>query len=421
MINFGLLLSVVNLISMAGGGGSSGGGGGGGSGGSYSSSSGSGSSLSSEYSGIVMIILVIFFAVVFLIFVGVFMKARKKSLILRQQLTESSKDKSWSGMNEKASNIFLNHQKDWSSFNLTSMQTYMSKRYYAHTVLMMSALRLMGRQNKVEDINILFASVVKAFDDNDNINDTVSVQISAYVKDIIFDTKSNKDVYSTNLSSTQVYNLIRSGDNWLIDSISQSTASVSSQVATLKDFADKQSYYYSEDWGYLLLPERGQLFKNGKFGTSDINNHIIGDYKGVVIQIYSYTAKPDSERVADDYIIAQLAIPKSYDDIVVKKKALFSKFGMRGLTKVETEWQDFNKKYDVFAADIDKVTSFELLNPTYMEKLEAVDFEVNLEVVDNVVYLYTPLGGRAQSAEDSLKKYSTMLELLKKAHDEMER
>ena len=67
----------------------------------------------------------------------------------------------------------------------------------------------------------------------------------------------------------------------------------------------------------------------------------------------------------------------------------------------------------MFASGYEQATSFELLNPTYMEQLEALPFEVNIEVVDNVVYLYTDERGSDGAT------YETMLDLLEKAFKEM--
>jgi hypothetical protein len=56
------------------------------------------------------------------------------------------------------------------------------------------------------------------------------------------------------------------------------------------------------------------------------------------------------------------------------------------------------------------VTAFELLHPAYMEKLFALPFKVSIEVVDNVVYLYT---------RDKKADYATMYAILNDAFKEM--
>lgn len=105
-------------------------------------------------------------------------------------------------------------------------------------------------------------------------------------------------------------------------------------------------------------------------------------------------------------------MPKQYGNIVVRRKKTFQR-GLGNLEKVETEWTQFNNKYEVYASAPEQVTSFELLNPTYMEQLEALPFEVNIEVVDNVIYLYT------SEIDATLEVYESMLDLTNKAFVEL--
>jgi hypothetical protein len=83
--------------------------------------------------------------------------------------------------------------------------------------------------------------------------------------------------------------------------------------------------------------------------------------------------------------------------------------------------------YQVFATSPEQATSLELLNPKYMEQLAAVPFEINIEVVDNVVYLYAPISGLLKKKPDDAvyqsgdmaQKYQTILQLLQAAFKEM--
>jgi hypothetical protein len=77
---------------------------------------------------------------------------------------------------------------------------------------------------------------------------------------------------------------------------------------------------------------------------------------------------------------------------------------------------DFNKRYYVFASDSEAVTSFELLHPAFMEKLAALPFEVSIEVVDNIVYLYTPL---QKGSTNRIEQYEIMLGILMEAYKQM--
>ena len=77
------------------------------------------------------------------------------------------------------------------------------------------------------------------------------------------------------------------------------------------------------------------------------------------------------------------------------------------------EWGDFNKNYEVWASDVERVTSFELLNPSFMVKLQEMSFEINIEVVDNIVYLYS------KKTVPSSENYEKMLSILQQAFKEM--
>lgn len=196
----------------------------------------------------------------------------------------------------------------------------------------------------------------------------------------------------------------------MLDHINQATADLEVINEQLRDFSAQNGYYYSLDMGWLFIPEHGQLFGEAKFGTSDINNHVIGLYNQLLVQLYSYNKRPQNDD--KPYIIAQVNVPRSYGNIVVRRKKRLQ-LGIHGLNKVETEWTQFNNKYEVYASDAEQVTSFELLNPTYMEQLEALPFEVNIEVVDNVIYLYT------DERTATIEIYQSMLDLVHKAFKEL--
>ena len=57
------------------------------------------------------------------------------------------------------------------------------------------------------------------------------------------------------------------------------------------------------------------------------------------------------------------------------------------------------------------IAATELLTPNFMEKIYGLPFELNIEVVDNVVYFFTKNRGA--------DNYQQMLEVLSWAFDEM--
>lgn len=364
---------------------------------------------------------------------GLFGKLKQSKKLKSNLAKAQAQDSTWNeeSIVSHAKDIFMRFQQDWSNLNAEAMKAYQTPQYQYHNALMIYALQLSNRKNAISDIIILKTIILDVQDDINNNNDTLIVGIEAVAKDTIVDTASGKELYKTNAPFEEFWKFKRSGNTWLLDGIQQATEAKWTHNTELENFASSHGYYYSADWGWLLLPQRGQLFSKGKFGVADINNHVIGLYNNkLLVQIYSYISATNQNSVsvnnltrpvvvgrnlASSYLIAQTNLPKSYGNIVVKRRKFFNLFnGVRGLKKVSTEWGDFNKKYDVYATSPEQATSLELLNPKYMEQLEAVPFEVSIEVVDNVVYLYS----KEKNAVGA-QAYETMLSLLNAAFKEM--
>ena len=333
-----------------------------------------------------------------------------------------------------AKDVFMKYQSDWMNYDTESMKTYMTPAYFYHASLMVTALKLAARKDMMSEVVISDAAVVDMTDDADDSKDAAVIGISARANDELIDTRANGRLFVDKTPFTEYYRFRRSGDAWLLDGIQEATESRWMINPSLEAFAQANNFCFSPDWGWLLLPQRGQLFGKAKFGTSDINNHVIGVYNNCLVQIYTYIPNPQNNSTKN-YVIAQANVPKTYGDIVVRRKKFLSVFGIRGLKKVSMEWREFNDKYDVYASDVEQATSFELLHPAFMEKLEALPFEVNIEVVDNVVYLYAdeprqaivapstlsglnrPIG--KNNSMDDAERYATMLSILREAFKQM--
>ena len=294
--------------------------------------------------------------------------------------------------------VFARFQADWSQFNVDSMATYTTPAYYEHMRLVLRALYEMRRQNDVRAPHIIDIQPVDAHDDIDNTKDSFAMLITAQADDCLVDMKSNSVLFEDGSEFTETWRFVRSGDTWLLAGIDQSTASELMRRGDIMEFATTHSMYYSLDWGWLLLPSRGVLFAGGKFGTSDVNNHVIGMTGTILTQLYTYVPTADG---GVNYVIGQINLPRSYDNIIVQAKR--KKFDLaasvgdwlgqtivrRGYKKYTFEWQDFNDRYDVYATDVDRLATFELLNPQFMAKLYDLNAEVSIEVVDSIVYFYT--------------------------------
>lgn len=309
-------------------------------------------------------------------------------------------------------NVFMKFQSDWSNFNFDSIKTYTTQNYSTHTHLMLAALHLRKRRNLMQDIKITELYPVNITDSSDNSEDKVRYYISASANDSIVENFNGEErtLFTDKSSFFEFWTFARTEGGWMLDSIRQGTVSSASKDSGIEQFAKSNNLYYSADWGWLLLPSRGQLFGSGKFGKSDINNHVIGVYNNLLIELYTYA--PDPHRSDKQYTIAQVALPKRYDSVIVEAKKGRSLFHRtpKGYNKLTLEWPDFNKRYNVYATNVEQVTAFELLHPVFMEKLFALNYKVSIEVVENVVYLYS---------DDISADYISMYAILQDAFKEM--
>lgn len=311
-----------------------------------------------------------------------------------------------------ATQVFNRFQYDWSNFDTESIRQYTTQRYSNHVGLMLYAMQQMGRKNIMDGIQINEVIFSGAHDDQNNQGDRVSVAFLAQAHDQLIDTAANRTLTTTNEEFGEQWNFVREGNAWKLDSIDQATEDQNMLVQSLKQFAAANQMYFSPDWGRLLLPTRGQLFKNG-FKNADINNHVIGFWTGeLLVQLYTYNSGKDDD--VTHYMVGQINLPKSYGGILVERRnKVFNRLkAPSGYKKVTLEWGDFNQRYNVYATDENQVTSFELLNPSFMAWLYDQDLKVNIEVVDNVVYLYSKI-----SANE--RRYTEMLEILRRSHKEL--
>lgn len=346
--------------------------------------------------------------------IGKFLNLSKKAKqdIVKAAATDAAWDEAT--MTARVKQVFMQFQKDWSTFNTESMRTYVAQPYEYHVELMLYGLKLRSRRNDMQNITIKQAFPIEVKDADNNAEDRVSYYIEASAQDSIIETIDGTETnLFTDLGTfSEIWHMVRNGNTWNLERIEQTTASVMTKQAQLEQFAKQNGLYYSLDWGWLLLPRQGVLFSKGAFGISDINNHVIGLYSNLLIEIYTYV--PVQKDTVKTYTIAQVALPKRYGSIIVEAKESWTNniFGSKpsGYNKISLEWPDFNKRYNVYATDIEQVTAFELLHPVYMEKLFSLPFKVSIEVVDNVVYLYST---------DQKADYATMLSLLKDAFKEM--
>lgn len=335
----------------------------------------------------------------------------------------AKKDPVWHETHLKArfDDIFFKYQEDWTSMNFERMQTYTSPEHYHHSVLLLAALNDLGRTNIVAQPSILDWGVMHAKDHADDDYDAFTMYVRAKAYDALVRNEDNSIIFEDDSSFDEFWEFDREGKKWVLKGIEQVTADPSEQDNSLLHFAAQNGMFYKLDMGRLLIPERGRLFGKASFSRSDINNHVIGDWEGLLVQLYTYVPAPSRDR-ADNYLIGQITLPKSYGGIIVEKidRSIMTRelitWGSKpwGYQEISMEWPDFNRRYVVYATDMDKVTSFELLNPSFMADLYDRNLDINIEVVDNIVYFYV----KTYFATDN---YDSMLEVLKRAHKELKR
>jgi hypothetical protein len=413
------LFLVENAYARGGGGGSGSGGGGDGGG----------------IIGLIFMIILIIYALY---------RRRKKIQQAEAVITQAEQlDGAWDEdlIKRRVSEVFLAFEKDWADFNIDNMKSYLTDSYLKRVVLELNVLKNMHRRNGMENLTLKNIAILEASDSMDNNQDYFTAEVTAKADDKLIDEKNGEELYVDKNSFTEYWKFVRSSDVWKLALISQATEEAGLREKDIVDFAERNNFFYDADFGWLMMPNRGAIFRKTNFKRSDINNHVIGYFREKIVEFYTYiptvsnnnsagTFKWGSGEVAfgtsaffsagssnsynfnsPNYVVAQAILPINHYDILLRKKRWLFNFAPRGLRRIETESMDFNKKFCLWSDPNDQATSFELLTPNFMEKIYALPFELNIEVVDSILYFY------AKSRKDM--NYDTLLEIMSWAFDEM--
>lgn len=362
-------------------------------------------------------------------FFGITEKIKKRAKLARAKLTKASQsDSAWNEQNllQLSTNTFTTYQADFSRLLSNNLASYCTPRYAYHAYLMMRCLAELDRVNVIEDIVIESAHIVDLNDSEDNNEDYFTVAFSAGAKDTLIQKSSGAQLFTTKETFVEYWHFRRSGSTWLLDGIDQQDTQlwIHKQVGEgsaahktkggdaniFQDFASLNQMYYSKDMGWLFMPSKGILVKRGRFGISNIDDHVMGLHNDILMQFYRYSDNADSNKKI--YAVAQINLPRFYGGIYVRPKGSIFKRGIfdgvpNNYTKYNFEWQDFNDRYEVFATDQDKLSAFELINPGFMAYLFDADPQIVLEVADNCVYLYKE---SALVTREDYEKFKTILD-----------
>lgn len=303
-----------------------------------------------------------------------------------------------------AREIFFRFQQDWSTFNVASIRTYCTSEFANKIELELAVLKSQRRVNVVKDVTIFSLICLEATDTFENTGDQYMVEISAKMNDLLIEEATGQELLVDNKPFTEHWTFTRVNDAWILEGIRQATESVNLVELQVKDFAQKNGLYFDPDFGRLMLPTRGVLFGNSRFRKSDVNNHVVGKFDQNLIELYTYVPNTRRHFLQRNFMVAQTILAVSCDNILVKRKNRFLNFAPSGLRRIQTESNDFNRKFCLYATPTDHISSFVLLAPDFMESVYQLPFVLNIEIVGNFLYLYTEARGEGQ--------YKTMLGIL---------
>jgi len=325
--------------------------------------------------------------------------------------TAEQYDTSWNedALRRRVGEVFCNFQKAWSNFDVDSMKNDLTDNYHKRMVLELNVLNNQKRKNMVNNPTIMSIAMIEAIDETDNTKDSFTAEVKAKANDILIDTQTSRELYVDNEPFTEYWEFKKEGSTWKLDLIKQATEASELEEQTIIDFASRNNFFYDPDFGWLMMPNKGVIFRRSNFKVSDINNHVIGYYREKIVEFYTYIPRKEESFIKEDYIIAQAILPINYKDILIRKKKLLN-FGPCGLKRMFLESIEFNKKFCLWADSEDRVSSLELLTPNFMEKIYDLPFELNIEIVGSFLYFYT---------KDRSVQYDQMLGILSWAFDEM--
>lgn len=361
-------------------------------------------------------------------FFGLWERLKKRSKKAKADLQVAAQtDAAWNeeALMNHARTVFMQYQYDWSTLQVMDTVSYTTPAFARHNTLLLAVLNELGRKNIMANVQIKQSLLVDIHDDPDNTRDSYLVAFEASALDQLV-ANDGTVLFSDSRPFVEYWRFTRSGSTWLLSDIIQQTQDLSAANQSIQQFATANNMYYSLDMGWLFLPTRGVLMSLGKMGQSDINNHVVGTYNGHLVQLYTYTPSPqsNSSRGSNSWLVLQLTLPKSYEGILVQpaSKNIFNTSRLvppKAYQKQTFEWADFNKRYNVYATNADRLAAFELINPGFMAYFYDNDPGAGIEVADNVLYLFKPLGPITSSNVDP-NAYTTMLTIAMKAFKELQ-
>lgn len=320
-------------------------------------------------------------------------------------------------MSDRALEVFAAFKKDWADGNIEATKNYATDFFYNRKSLEMAVLNSRAKK-KIINSQVLFTSIYDAAaGSNSDGQDKFTINLWGWFNGVLEDLNDKKNV-SSSFYFLERWSFVRIDDEWMLDSIDVISQVKFVQDLKLKSFAEQNGFYFGQEFAWLINQKKGVILSNATIPKSLVINHVIGSFNDKIVEFYNvppgcHDIFIDADISYSGYLVAQSVLPKSYHDIFVKRKSALTFKNFSWLRKIETESNDFNRKFDLWADSRDQVNSFELLAPDFMEKIYNLPFDLSIEVVDNFLFLYL--------RNDKSVDYQQVLEILSCAFREMEK
>lgn len=343
----------------------------------------------------------------------------------------------------KVADSFFKFQEAWGHFDVYVLKSLVTENYYRLILMELSVLRRRQRQNFVLIPQIRGIKIPFARDEADNERDMVVAEIDARMDNIVMDTENSNLLFTDYDYSRQFWVFRRENDVWKINAIRNDQEKPELVEKAIISFSQRHDFFYDPDFGQLVIPNAGTIFRKTNFKKSKISNHVIGKCRGRIVQFYTYNSRaPRSlklisgsdekkdmlERIAElygapheikfplavnygsGYIVAQAILPIACHDILIKNKDFFD-FSPWRMKRFKSQHRVFNEKFSLFADPSDNVNDCPLLTPGFFEKINKIKFAINIEIVGSFLYIYT-------KSRPSIT-YENMFDILVSILDEM--
>lgn len=367
---------------------------------------------------------------------------RRKLLAAEKNVADAAaNDPFWNEetMLARAREVIITFFNAWTAEDVPGLEAILSENMRKATALELAELELEKRKSLFTNFTVSTMKLIEAYDDSDNTKDSFSVLATTAGSRVLTD-ETGGALIANHDPNTDIWKFVRVGDTWMLDSIAAGDeaaqilfSGVGSSIFTAPLFAKtgalavglelKNNYGFFEDsaFGKMMVPMHGAIFNDiiAQGSGTGVYDHIltkqyrIGLFESKIIQAFVLSVLEQQGKTTVEvpkYYVAVVTLPKSYGDILIRHKTFLSS-APRALVKRDTESEDFNKMFSVYSTDQESMETFELLSPTFMEKLLAANLPVTIEAVGNTLYV---------AFEDlSLVTAEPLLRLLSGAYEEI--